>query len=92
MISNDTLKLVEDLKAARQHQQLQHVDTPHKKIRKKARKDKKNWLEDAFQQGATGTAKDQWAPVKNTRKRYLRSTLSSYGKDESTQSTPGPQY
>ena len=67
---NHTLELIDGQKAARHNKQFQHADTLHKQIQKQARKDKKLWLEDAFKQVASGTARDQWAPVKNTRKGY----------------------
>ena len=69
-VSNQTLKLIDGRKKARHSQQFQHAGALHKQIQKQARKDKKIWLEDAFKQGASGTARDQWAPVKNTRKGY----------------------
>ena len=69
-VTANTLHLIQEQQQLRGADRLNMSDVMQKRIASSARKDKKKWLEDAFQEGAQGTARDQWAPVKTTRKGY----------------------
>ena len=65
-VSKSTLTPIADQQKARNMNYHLKADYLNKRIARSARKDKKKWLEDRFEQATKGGPKEQWEPVRST--------------------------